>query len=218
MFMIAKYGLGLVITSWLVFVTFLVIALLFKQPVVIFLTILTGIFSVFNMYFFRDPERVIPDNPRAILSPADGKVVQITEVEEKEFFKGRVTRVSIFLSVFNVHVNRIPISGKVEYFAYLPGKFLAAFNDKASEENEQTAIGIESPEGHKVMFKQIAGIIARRIVCTVREGYRVKAGEKMGMIRYGSRVDVFFPPDQVELKVQLGDRVKGGETIIGVFR
>ena len=215
---ITRYGVTLVVGSWLVFGVFLLLALKFRQPVLIILAILCGIFSVFNLYFFRDPQRTVPENPDAILSPADGKVVQITEIEENDFFKDRVTRISIFLSVFNVHVNRVPISGKVEYFRYHPGKFIAAFREKASLDNEQTVIGIVDSSGRKVMFRQIAGIIARRIVCDLREGHRVTAGERMGMIRYGSRVDVFFRPEEVELKIKKGDKVTGGETIIGVFR
>lgn len=216
--MITKYGIGLVVGSWLVFFVFLFLAILVRQPVVTVITVLIGLFSLFNMYFFRDPQRTVPADPRAIVSPADGKVVQIVTEREDEFFRQEVTRVSIFLSVFNVHVNRIPISGRVEYFRYIPGKFLAAFKEKASLENEQTAIGIVGEDGRRVMFKQIAGIIARRIVCDVREGYRVTIGERMGMIRYGSRVDVFLDPAKVALKVKLGDRVKGAESIIGVFK
>ncbi len=212
-----KYGLGLMIGSWLIFLFFLILSFYVRQPVVIVFAVITGVFSVFNLYFFRDPERTIPADPQAILAPADGKIVQITEVDEHDFFKEKVTRVSIFLSVFNVHVNRNPIGGRIEYFAYNRGRFLAAFNDKASLENEQTAIGIVGEQNHKVMFKQIAGIIARRIVCNLREGYKVKAGERMGMIRYGSRADIFFRTGDVDLKVKLGDKVSGGESIIGVF-
>lgn len=214
---ITKYGIGLVLTGGGIFVVFLVLSVLFRQPILIILAVLTGIFAVFNLFFFRDPQRVIPMNPDAILSPADGKIIQITEVDENQFFKQKVTRVSIFLSVFNVHVNRIPISGTVEYFRYHRGKFLPAFNNKASLDNEQTAIGIVGSGGRKVLFTQIAGIIARRIVCEVREGHRVKAGERMGMIRYGSRADVYLPGEEVKLQVQVGDKVVGGETVIGVF-
>ncbi|MEJ2633980.1 MAG: phosphatidylserine decarboxylase family protein [Calditrichia bacterium] len=212
-----KYGLGLMIGSWLIFLFFLILSFYVQQTVVIIFAVITGIFSIFNLYFFRDPERTIPADPQAILAPADGKIVQITEVDEHDFFKEKVTRVSIFLSVFNVHVNRNPIGGRVEYFAYNRGRFLAAFNDKASLENEQTAIGIIGEQNRKVMFKQIAGIIARRIVCNLREGYKVKAGERMGMIRYGSRADIFFRTEDVDLRVKLGDKVSGGESIIGVF-
>lgn len=140
------------------------------------------------------------------------------EVMEDNFFHCKVQRLSIFLSVFNVHVNRSPISGKVEYFDYQKGAFRPAFKENASIENEQSAIGIVDQEGRKIMFTQIAGIIARRIVCDLREGNHTRAGERMGMIRYGSRVDIYYLPEQLELKVQIGDKVKGGESIIGVFK
>jgi phosphatidylserine decarboxylase len=197
---------------------FLGITLLFKQPILIIFLLLSGIFSIFNLVFFRDPERQIPQNPEAILSPADGKILQITDVDENDFFEGKVKRVSIFLSIFNVHVNRSPISGKVEHFRYLRGSFMPAFKEEASLENEQTAIGIIDENGRKIMFTQIAGILARRIVCVLREGYHTTAGQRMGMIRYGSRVDIYFREEEVELKVSKGNKVKGGTTIVGVFR
>ncbi len=215
---IAKYGIGIVVTSFIVFFVFLFLAIFVRHANLVFFAIITGIFSFFNLYFFRDPERLIPENPDAILSPADGKIIQITEVKESEFFRSKVTRVSIFMSVFNVHVNRVPISGRIEHFAYHKGKFISAFKEKASLDNEQTVIGIKDEQGRRVLFKQIAGIIARRIVCDLREGRKVKRGERMGMIRYGSRVDIFFLPEKVQLKVKIGDKVKGGESIIGVFR
>ena len=181
-----------------------------------FLMVLTGLILLFNIYFFRDPNRIIPDNPRAIISAADGKVVQIVEEFEPNYFQQQVRRVSIFLSVFDVHVNRIPITGKVEYFKYIPGKFFAAFKEKASKENEQTEIGIINESGFRVMFKQIAGIIARRIICHLTEGQLVKAGARMGMIRYGSRVDILFPLN-ARVLVDVGQKVYGGETIIATF-
>lgn len=215
---ITKFGLGLVLGSWVIFTIFLVLAYVIRQPVLVILTILVGLFSLFNLFFFRDPERTIPQDLNLILSPADGKIIQVALVRENEFFKSQVKRVSIFLSVFDVHVNRVPISGTVDYFRYNKGSFLPAFNEKASLDNEQSAIGIIDSLGHKLMFTQIAGIIARRIVCTLREGYDVRAGDRMGMIRYGSRVDIYFNENEVDLKITLGDRVKGGETIIGVFK
>jgi phosphatidylserine decarboxylase len=216
--MITKYGLGIVIGSWIFFIVFLVLSYYYRQPVLITLAILSGLFSIFNLLFFRDPQRTIPQNPNAIISPADGKIIQITDINEQDFFKSKVKRVSIFLSIFNVHVNRSPVSGKVEHFRYHHGAFLPAFKDDASLENEQTAIGIIDEKGRKVMFTQIAGLIARRIVCDLREGYTTKAGARMGMIRYGSRVDVYFLNDEVDLKVNTGDKVTGGETIIGEFK
>jgi phosphatidylserine decarboxylase len=215
---ITKYGLGIVLTSWMIFLVFLVLSYFYRQPVLIVLALVSGLFSLFNLIFFRDPERIIPDNPNAILSPADGKVIQITEVEENEFFKCRVKRVSIFLSVINVHVNRSPISGTVEHFEYRRGAFLPAFKEDASFENEQSAIGIVDGNGRKVMFTQIAGLIARRIICELREGHTTEAGKRMGMIRYGSRVDVYFLSDEVDIKVKIGNKVTGGESIIGEFK
>ena len=216
--MITKYGLGIVVSSWMIFVVFLALSFYYRHPILIILAVVSGLFSVFNILFFRDPQRTIPQNPNAILSPADGKIVQITDVEERDFFKTRVKRVSIFLSIFNVHVNRSPISGKVEHFEYRRGAFLPAFKDDASLENEQTAIGIVDEQGRKVMFTQIAGLIARRIVCELREGHTTEAGIRMGMIRYGSRADVYFLTDEVDIKVKTGDKVTGGESIIGEFK
>ena len=175
-------------------------------------------FGFFNLLFFRDPQRIIPADLQALLSPADGKVVQIIEILEDNFFHCRVQRLSIFLSVFNVHVNRSPVTGKVEYFSYRKGSFQPAFKENASIENEQTAIGLVDLSGRKIMFTQIAGIIARRIICDLRKGHQIRAGERMGMIRFGSRVDIYYQPEQLDLKVKIGDTVKGGESIIGVFK
>jgi len=180
------------------------------------LSILVGVLFLFNLFFFRDPDRKIPDGDNLILSPADGKVVQIERVIETDYFKMEVQRLSIFLSVFDVHVNRIPISGTVNFFQYIPGKFFVAFEPKASELNEQSVIGIQSGN-KKVLFKQIAGIIARRIICNVADGDTVSAGQRFGLIRYGSRVDVFFP-ENAKITVDVGDRVVGGKTIIGEFK
>lgn len=167
------------------------------------------------VYFFRDPERVIPEGENLVLSPADGKVIEIVEERENEYLQAPATRVSIFLSVFNVHVNRIPISGAVGHFRYQRGAFVQAYKKDASEINEQTIIGIEH-QSRKILFKQIAGILARRIVCNVRQGLQVKRGERFGIIKFGSRVDIFLPKS-CGLKVQLNQKVKGGESIIGEF-
>jgi phosphatidylserine decarboxylase len=194
----------------LVIVTFLFPALWMK-----IITAAVALICLFNFYFFRDPQRSIPAGDDLILSPADGKVVLIEEVEESEFLKEKVTRVSIFLSVFNVHVNRVPVTGRVSYLKYIEGKFFVAFADKASEQNEQSIIGIEHARG-KVLFKQIAGIIARRIVYHLKIGDQVSAGQRFGMIRYGSRVDVYFPKNTT-IRVKLNDMVTGGETVLGEF-
>jgi phosphatidylserine decarboxylase len=172
--------------------------------------------TLFFAYFFRDPERKIPSGENLILSPADGTVMAIEKTHEPLFLKTESQKISIFLSPLDVHINRIPASGKVEYLSYFPGKFLAAYKDKASTDNEQTAIGLLSRYG-KVLFKQIAGVLARRIVCRLKLGQEVQAGEKFGMIKFGSRVDIFLP-EEMELKVEKGDKVVGGETIVAIAR
>jgi len=185
----------------------------------LYLKIITGVsvlLTVLVIYFFRDPERDIPEGADNILSPADGKVVDIREQYEDEFLHEKCTRVSIFLSVFNVHVNRIPISGDVKYFRYQKGAFVNAYKSDASEINEQTVIGIENGKCN-ILFKQIAGLIARRIVCNIREGSTVNLGERFGIIKFGSRVDIFFP-ENVDVKVKLKEKVKGGQSIIGVIK
>jgi len=165
------------------------------------------ILALFIAYFFRDPERLIPSEESAIVSPADGKVVGI--VAEPD----RTTRVSIFLSVFDVHINRAPVAGHVESVRYVPGKFKVAFDAAASAENEQNVLVIRSGSD-KIKFSQIAGILARRIVCWKKPGDKVAKGERVGLIKFGSRVDIFLP-EKVTLSIQLGDRVRGGASVIG---
>lgn len=173
----------------------------------------------FTLFFFRDPKRNIPDNITndTILSPADGRIVLIEDIKNHEdnifTIKEPLKKVSIFLSAFNVHVNRIPVSGIIKYFKYVKGNYVMAFNKKASELNERTEIGIENANGKKLVFKQIAGFVARRIVCPLKNEDNVTAGRKFGMIKFGSRVDILFKPDAV-LLVKKGQKVIGGETII----
>lgn len=169
--------------------------------------------SAFTLYFFRDPERNIPQGESLIVSPADGKVVGIDSVEHVPFIDGPAKRVSIFLSVFDVHINRAPIRGKIAYRHYTPGEFLPAFEPKASVKNEQNAIGIEDADGYRVLVKQIAGLIARRILCWKNPGDRVERGDRFGLIRFGSRTDIFLPLD-ARIEVKLGQRVQGGSTVI----
>ncbi len=214
--MIAKDGLIIILITSAIFAILLLITYFFPFLLFKIISALVGIVFIFNFFFFRDPDRNIPLGEDLILSPADGTVIKIIEVEEPYYFKAKVKRVSIFLSVFNVHVNRIPVTGEAELVKYNPGKFLIAFDHKASEDNEQSIIGIKHKKG-KLLFKQIAGIIARRIIYHIDEGDSVTAGDRFGMIRYGSRVDMFFP-ENVEIKVKLDDKVYGGETIIGEFK
>jgi phosphatidylserine decarboxylase len=163
-------------------------------------------------YFFRDPERTGDRGDRLIVAPADGKVVMITEVDEPTFVHGRATRVSIFMNVYNVHVNRYPASGTVRYVHRNPGKFMNAATEQSSLENEQTSVGLEVG-GRRILVRQIAGLIARRIHTYSREGERVEQGERMGLIRFGSRVDVFVPPSSA-VRVKVGDNTVAGTTII----
>jgi phosphatidylserine decarboxylase len=163
-------------------------------------------------YFFRDPERAGERGPNLVIAPADGRVVQIAEVEEPSFLQGRAVRVSIFMNVFNVHVNRYPVDGVVRHVHYNPGKFLVATQDKASLENEQRSVGIES-DGQRVLVRQIAGLVARRIVTYSREGDVVKQGDRMGIIRFGSRVDVFLPQGSA-VRARQGDVTNAGVTVI----
>ncbi len=163
-------------------------------------------------YFFRDPERTGPRGDRVVISPADGKVIDIREVDEPAFLQGRAIRISVFMNVFNVHVNRYPVSGNVAYVHYNPGKFLNAAADKASLENEQSSVGVQTARG-RVLFRQIAGLIARRIVTYSREGDDAVQGERMGLIRFGSRVDVFVPVGST-VKVRLGEKPVAGTTVL----
>lgn len=178
----------------------------------IFFTLLT----VFVLWFFRNPERVIPQNPLAVVSPADGKVIIVDRIFEERFLKSEAIKISIFMNVFNVHVNRIPFSGKVLGVFYNPGKFFSANLDKASIENEQNAVLLETANGKRIVFNQIAGLIARRIVCYLKEGDTVEKGKRFGMIRFGSRLDVYLPVE-CKINVKVGDKVKAGSSIIGYF-
>jgi phosphatidylserine decarboxylase len=169
--------------------------------------------TIWIAYFFRDPERSGDRGERLVIAPADGRVVMISEVDEPTFMRGRAARVSIFMNVFSVHVNRYPVSGTVRYVHYNRGKFLNAATEKSSLENEQRSVGIESG-GQRVLVRQIAGLIARRIVTYSREGERVEQGERMGVIRFGSRVDVFLPAGS-PVRVKVGDVTVAGSTVVG---
>jgi phosphatidylserine decarboxylase len=169
--------------------------------------------AFFFLWFFRDPERAIPDDPGAVVSPADGKVTDVCEVKiSGQKFK----RISIFLNVFDVHVNRSPVSGIIRGARYQPGKFLNAMNPQCAECNEQNTVTVEG-EGHTVVFKQIAGLLARRVVFTKQIGEEVERGERVGLIKFGSRTDVLLGPS-AEVSVKVGDRVKGGSSIIGFLQ
>jgi len=195
------------------FLPFLVIAAIFfylfdrsLNMTYIHLGIASFIFGCLIMLFFRDPERKLPEGDNLIVSPADGKIVGIENRSDMQV-------ISIFLSIFNVHVNRIPVSGVVHRLKYKKGKFKAAFNKEASDINERFEIEIKTDKGN-VIIHQIAGVLARRVVCRLREGQTVKVGDRFGLIRFGSRVDLFLPLS-AELEVAKGQRVKGTKTVIG---
>lgn len=177
------------------------------------LSIVIGAAIVFTVFFFRDPERTIPVSRGVVVSPADGRIVDVKEFSSLPFYESPSRRVSIFLSLWDVHVNRVPVSGKVVSLEYLPGKFLPAFLNRSHESNEQNIIAIDGELG-RVFVKQIAGLIARRIVCHLRVGDFIGRGERFGMIRFGSRVELYLPIS-VKIKVARGQRVKGGVSIIG---
>ena len=175
--------------------------------------IILGLLALFLINFFRDPRRAGSEHHVDVLSPADGTVVQIKDVADGEVWPGLTRQVSIFMSVFDVHVNRAPISGRIVHYRYNPGKKIAAFAEKSSTENEQNLIVIEDAHGGKLAFKQIAGLLARRIVFDKKEGDEVVRGERVGMIKFGSRVDIFFPAD-AHIHVKMREKVKVGLTVI----
>lgn len=174
--------------------------------------VLLTLLALWVAYFFRDPERDGPRGERLVIAPADGRVVHVTEVAESDFMGGRALRVSIFMNVFNVHVNRYPVSGTVAYVHYNPGKFLNAAVEKASLENEQMSVGLDRG-GTRVLMRQIAGLVARRIVTYSRVGDAARQGERMGLIRFGSRVDVFLPP-VATVQVRVGQKTLAGVTVL----
>jgi phosphatidylserine decarboxylase len=180
-----------------------------NKAIPVFLIILTA----FAAYFFRDPDRTPPAGQNLVISPADGKVVYVGEVENGHYFEGPAKKVSIFMSIFDVHVNRSPVSGVVKEIIYNKGKFLKADTDKASLDNEQNWVIMEK-SSQNIAFVQIAGLVARRIVCKITEGQSLGVGEKVGLIMFGSRIDLYLPL-KTEIKVSRGLRVRAGESIIG---
>jgi phosphatidylserine decarboxylase len=181
---------------------------------IVILALLGLVATVFIVYFFRDPDRAVPASPAAVVAPADGKVIGLEKIDGGPYFDGECCKLSIFMSVFNVHVNRIPVDGVVRKIGYHPGKFVAANLDKASSDNERNAVFIETQTGKSVTFVQIAGLVARRIICRLTEGDRVTKGQRFGMICFGSRVDVYLPPE-FDAAVAVGDTVQSGTTILG---
>ncbi len=211
--MFTKYGYSTLLIITILSFLIIALSLFIKIDWVKYLIIIatTG-FLIFTLFFFRDPQRNIPDKEGVLLSPADGKVLLIKDVVSDRFVSGEAIQISIFMSPFDVHVNRIPISGAVKYLKYVKGKFLTAYNDKADKENERNEIGIESEYGN-ILFTQVAGAFARRIVSTLKLDDKVTAGRKFGMIKFGSRSDIIVPKKWIPM-VKVGDHVTGGETIL----
>jgi len=209
---------GLPYIAWLFALCLAINFYAFKRPVLLVLGIVVCLLFIEVCYFFRDPERKISQTPNVIVSPADGKIIALKTMKEDIFIKQECVRVSIFMNIFSVHVNRAPISGAIEYYHYNPGKFIAAFKEKSSLDNEQVLIGIRGEmEGKgevKILAKLIAGFIARRIVLWKQKGALVIKGERMGMIKFGSRVDLYLPLE-VTLNIKKGEWIKAGETTIG---
>ncbi len=213
--MFAKEGYGLIIAS---FGMFVVLGFLGWMTGGIPGYLIEGVgvfFLLFTLYFFRDPAREITKvDEWTMLSPADGKVVLIQEVDEPLYLDGRARQISVFLSPLNVHVNRAPIGGVVEFDEYVSGDYLVAWHEKASELNERSQIGVKHESGQKVLFKQIAGAVARRVVYHISVGDTVSTGDRFGIVKFGSRMDILFPVD-ADVSVEVGDKVRGGLTILG---
>lgn len=206
---VSKAGLPLIFAS--AFAT-LVVAILGFTVIA-----LVGLLWTFALVgFFRDPDRAVPTEDRVIVSPADGKVIVVSPGIQNPFTKGEAQKISIFMSVFNVHVNRIPASGRIQRISYHPGKFVSADREEASLKNEHSAIFLETDDGADLCVVQIAGLIARRIICHAHPGDHLKRGQRFGLICFGSRLDVYLPAD-ARLAVKVGDRVSAGSSILGRF-
>ncbi len=212
---LTKYGLDVVIIIAIICISVIISAILFlDNPLYqILIAIIFFDFLLFTLFFFRDPERKVPETENGIICPADGKICLITEVKNDKYLGTDALQVSIFMSPLNVHVNRAPVDGDVTFKKHIEGTFHVAYVDKASELNEQTVVIFDNGN-HKILMKQIAGYVARRIVNVLEVGSKVKKGEKLGMIKFGSRVDLILPKD-TKLNVKLDDIVTAGETIVG---
>jgi phosphatidylserine decarboxylase len=211
--MFTKYGYNTMGIVFIVVFVLIVLSIYVDNNFIrIPLLLLSAFLIIFTLNFFRDPERTVPNKSNIVVSPADGRVLFVKDVLDENFLNSKAKMVSIFMSPLNVHVNRIPITGKVEYVKYIQGEYLAAFEDKASERNERNEIGITSPAG-KVFFTQIAGFVARRIISDLKVGDSVNIGNRFGMIKFGSRVDIIVP-EQWQVKVKKDDNVTAGETIL----
>ena len=207
------------ITTGLVLLTLNLLAYVYVDnfTITLLLAVVSLVLFVLVVQFFRIPNRLLTTGETQVIAPADGTIVVIEETEESEYFKARRRQISIFMSPLNVHVNRNPVSGIVRYFKYYPGKYLVAWHPKSSTENERTTVVIESASGVQLLMRQIAGAVARRIIWYVKEGQPVKQSQEMGFIKFGSRVDLYLPLN-AEIQVKIGDRTKGGVTVLAELR
>ncbi len=208
-FFIAREGIALILISTS-------LAVLFFAINYVVLGFLFVFFALFNMFFFRNPRRVSPEG-RNVVAPADGEVILVKEVFEERFLKQDVTKISIFMSILNVHVNRAPVSGEVLDVLHEEGKFFSANLDKATEDNEKNYLLIRADDGFDLLVVQVAGLVARRIVCDVKKGDYIRKGEPYGLICYGSRLDIYLPAN-IDIKVVLGEKTKAGETVLGELK
>lgn len=211
--MFAKEGFSNIVVTIFVALILCIIAFAVEGWLAFAFFAAAGLGLAFILFFFRDPDRTTPGDPNVIVAPADGKIVSVKKVDEDTYIEGRATQISIFLSLSDVHVNRLPASGKIEYLQYNPGKYLMAWNDKASTQNERADFGLRHTSGVKIFFRQITGFLARRIIYHLKKGDDVQAGERFGMMKFGSRMDVLIPA-HVPLKVEEGDKTTGGETVL----
>lgn len=210
---IHKEGTSIILCSALISAGITVAAfLLLPEPTAWIVAIVVWGFTLFITSFFRSPNRMMRTDAGAVFSPADGKIVALEEVDENEYFQGKRIVVSVFMSIWNVHVNWFPVAGRVDYFRHHHGLFLVAWHPKSSEDNERTTTVVDMG-GEKIMFRQIAGLVARRIVSYARVGHHVEQNTQCGFIKFGSRVDIFLPLD-ADIRVKLGDKVVGTQTLI----
>ena len=211
---IARIPVALEGTPFIAFAAFatLIAALLHNEAA----TLAALAVTAFVLYFFRDPSRVVPDDPSTLVSPADGQIILIEQVVDDRYLQTSVQKISIFMNVFDVHVNRTPFAGVVEKIVYSPGRFYSADSPRAALENETCAVVLDGGQGRRMAFVQMAGLIARRIVCWAEKGDLLVKGSRFGLIRFGSRVDLYLPMD-LRLEIKKGQRVKAGQTILGRF-
>jgi len=213
--MFAREGTVLIAAAVTISVVLVVVGTQTGSVLRLILWVIAAAVTLFTLYFFRDPRRTPPEGAAGLLlAPADGKIIEIVEEEEPLYLGGPARRISIFLSPLDVHVNRIPADGVIEFDRYVSGDYLVAWHPKASELNERSQLGLVHPSGVRVLFKQIAGAVARRVVYHVSPGDTVRAGERFGIVKFGSRMDVLVP-SHVPIFARVGDRVRGGVTILG---